>query len=351
MSEDTICQTAARIKFDQGHLSFIELRYNYAVMSRLKKAIRAQKQALEELAAEPLQKLAEKCAPHWREPEDLDRILQEGIPTLPHCNMIYAVNTDGILISANIGSDRLDTQWRGVDLTGRPYFDNELPAAQRAISNVYTSRLTTLPTLTLMQAVFAGKEYLGFIAADFSVDELPAVIAPQGSSTGHWQQYKGDPAIRGTLFMQERAISAMDLVLDEAMDIITALMQYQGIFHCKIHFSSSRVSLWSVDDPFDYQIHTVDELTDPDVCLAYPKRPLHPRAQVSEEDIAKVIELFKALRKADEIIYLRSASFNLINGMVGLTFSCDGSHYLHYSEFIKKGSDFWFGAQAEMQST
>jgi len=136
----------------------------------------------------------------------------------------------------------------------------------------------------------------------------------------------------------------MDKVLDEVMEIITDLMQHHGIFHTKIHFSSSRASFWSVDDPFDYTIHLVDEITNPDRCLAYPRRKLHQRVQVSEPDIAQVLSLFKALRHADETIYLRSASFNVINGMVGLTFSCDGSHFLHYQEFIDKDTDFWFGA-------
>jgi hypothetical protein len=27
--------------------------------------------------------------------------------------------------------------------------------------------------------------------------------------------------------------------------------------------------------------------------------------------------------------------------MVGLTFSCDGSHYLPWDEFLSKGYDFW----------
>ncbi|MCK7471133.1 MAG: hypothetical protein MZU95_10405 [Desulfomicrobium escambiense] len=36
----------------------------------------------------------------------------------------------------------------------------------------------------------------------------------------------------------------------------------------------------------------------------------------------RVLVQFKALRFADETIYLRSGSINVMNGMVGLTFSC-----------------------------
>jgi hypothetical protein len=49
------------------------------------------------------------------------------------------------------------------------------------------------------------------------------------------------------------------------------------------------------------------------------------------------------LRFADETIYLRAASLNIVNGMVGLNFSCDGSHYMHYEEFLEKSMPFWFG--------
>ena len=55
---------------------------------------------------------------------------------------------------------------------------------------------------------------------------------------------------------------------------------------------------------------------------------------------------FKALRFADETIYLRSCSINIMNGMLGLTFSCDGSHYMPVEEFLDKDLSFWFGSLA-----
>jgi hypothetical protein len=313
-------------------------------MSRHKQIITEKKRALESRNAEPLKQLAEQAAAVWQEPDQLDVLLQQGIGQLPHCSLIFAVDTKGILISSNVENNGLDTQWRGTELINRPFLENNLPYSGLTISHVYTSRHTMQPTLTVMQAVRRADEILGFIAADFDVDALPA--SPVNGAEllpAAWQQYKGDPAIRGTVFLQERILSAMDKVLDEAMDIITELMQHHGVFHSKIHFSSSRVSFWSVDDPYEYIIHTVDELIDPDVCLAYPRQPQFERIQVSEADIARILNLFKALRNADETIYLRSSSLNLINGMVGLTFSCDGSHYLHYQEFLAMDTTFWFG--------
>jgi len=45
-----------------------------------------------------------------------------------------------------------------------------------------------------------------------------------------------------------------------------------------------------------------------------------------------------------ESIYLRQSSINLFNGMVSLTFSCDGSHYLSHQRFLDADAAFWFGA-------
>jgi hypothetical protein len=61
-------------------------------------------------------------------------------------------------------------------------------------------------------------------------------------------------------------------------------------------------------------------------------------------DVTRILESLRALRLADENIYLRMSSINLFNGMISLTFSCDGSHYMRHDEFLDKGGAFWFGA-------
>jgi len=48
----------------------------------------------------------------------------------------------------------------------------------------------------------------------------------------------------------------------------------------------------------------------------------------------------------DETFYLLMASVNLFNGMISVTFSCDGSHYMRYDEFLTKSHSFWFGTGA-----
>jgi len=51
--------------------------------------------------------------------------------------------------------------------------------------------------------------------------------------------------------------------------------------------------------------------------------------------------MLSTLRHKDDSIYLRSGSLNIINGMVGLVFSCDGSHYIEYQEFLRRQDDVY----------
>jgi hypothetical protein len=43
------------------------------------------------------------------------------------------------------------------------------------------------------------------------------------------------------------------------------------------------------------------------------------------------------------VLYLGTGSLNVVDGMVGLTFSCDGTHYLPDGEFLDKPDSFWCG--------
>jgi hypothetical protein len=48
-------------------------------------------------------------------------------------------------------------------------------------------------------------------------------------------------------------------------------------------------------------------------------------ACIPPERIREVLIRLKALRQVDENIYLRAGSLNVVNGLVGLNFSCDGT--------------------------
>jgi hypothetical protein len=158
-----------------------------------------------------------------------------------------------------------------------------------------------------------------------------------------WRQVKGDPAIRGTLFQQTRTESPMDRHMQTALSILEELLAERGVFQCQIHFSSSQAIIWTIDDPLRYRILDYEALTDPDICLLYPSRPYPVNARIPRTEITRILSAMQGLRKVDMTIYLRTASINIYNGMVSLTFSCDGSHYMHYDEFLAKGASFWSG--------
>jgi hypothetical protein len=80
--------------------------------------------------------------------------------------------------------------------------------------------------------------------------------------------------------------------------------------------------------------------------MLYPRQPYPADAQIPQERIGSILRGMRQLRTADETLYLRSASINIFNGMVSLTFSCDGSHYMSWHEFLAKDMKFWVGCAA-----
>lgn len=149
-----------------------------------------------------------------------------------------------------------------------------------------------------------------------------------------WLQIRGDPSVSQFVFEQARVTNEFDARLDEVLDRTGALILRHGVFHAKVHFSTGQVTLWLLDDPLRYRVHITEEFLDPDICLAYPRQPYAEEAIIPSPEVSNVLAEFKRLRMLDHHIYLRSGSLNVVNGLVGLNFSCDGSHYLNYAEFI-----------------
>lgn len=121
-------------------------------------------------------------------------------------------------------------------------------------------------------------------------------------------------------------------------------MLQHGVFHFKLHYSSSRITLWLYDQPHHYCLHNIEDLLDKSIFKRYPIRAYPEEACFDAHKLGTILNQFKALRFADEIIYLRSASINVINGMVGLNFSCDGSHYIPINEFVDNAMEYWLGS-------
>ena len=308
-------------------------------MTLIVNSIEEQKAALSAKLVSPMEKLAQQCAAIWPDKAALDRVLSAGFSTIPLCRLVYAIDPAGRQISANVSAHELSERFYGQDLSRRPFMTDVLPSRGFILSDVYVSRGTERPTVTAVLAVLKGERVAGFIAADFDLRDLPLSDAPATSSPT-WRQIKGDPSIRETVFMQQRANSALDQHIDDVNATINELMCERGIFHVQIHFSSSRATLWSMADPFCYRVHVLEEIINPAVCLEYAKQPYPARAIVPAAQVRMVLEKFKQLRIADNVIYLRSGSLNIINVIVGLTFSCDGSHYIPVHEFLSDECKF-----------
>lgn len=68
---------------------------------------------------------------------------------------------------------------------------------------------------------------------------------------------------------------------------------------------------------------------------------------IPADRVADILDNLRALRYMDENLYLRSGMLNIFNGLVGLTFSCDGSHYMPWDELLEKDLAFWVGKALE----
>jgi len=310
-----------------------------------KEAVHNQRVALAQILSAPLACIAQRCEMVWGQRELLDRILSEGLVTVPHCVFLYALDANGVQITDNVSKTGLMPEHFGRDRSKRPYMREAVPSWGFLLSDAYLSERANRPSLTALQIVRRDDEVLGFIGADFDLRDLP-VTSEVYEESHDWRQIKGDPAIRGSVFQQHRVDSLMDNNLQTACAIIEELITDRGMFQGVIHFSSSRATIWFVDDPFRYRILDSDALSDPDICMLYPACPYPEDALIPAERVCSILRGMCKLRLADETLYLRSSSINIFNGMISLTFSCDGTHYMSWEEFLQKDTSFWTGCAA-----
>jgi len=312
--------------------------------TKLQKVVKKQRHILKELLFDSMSELSTACAEKMHDRQALEDILSSEMSNADYCKYLWVLDKTGRQLTDNVMRTGIKQGQVGRDRAARPYLQRALKGKDYYLSEAYISRNRKRPSLTAVKSIYDKNGHVnGYLGADFDLRELPNT-ADVYENEKNWQQVKGDPAIRSGLFSQHRVESAMDAQIDKVLSVMQELMLEHGVFHAKLHFSSSRATLWLVDNPFDYQILNIDELSDPDICLAFRRQKYFERAIVDAENIARVFHQFKELRFADETIYLRSASLNVVNGMVGLNFSCDGSHYMHYKEFLEKNTTFWFGS-------
>jgi hypothetical protein len=150
-----------------------------------------------------------------------------------------------------------------------------------------------------------------------------------------WLQIKGDPSVRRFLFEQKREGSLFDRRIDELMGVVENFLTMRGVFHAKIHFSSTQLTCWFYNDPYRYQVFVGEEIFQPGFLEQFAPAVCAERPQIAPSEVHNILQEFRRMRLTDETVYLRNASINLINGLIGMTFSCDGSHYIPYEEFYE----------------
>jgi hypothetical protein len=303
------------------------------------------KDHIKQYLKKPLKQLAKQLVPVWGDSAAMNAVLAKAVKgcDMDHvCKLIYAVDEHYIQVSDTHAPGYADNTFIGQDLSQRAYFLARKKTGF-SLSEIYVSKQDHRSCITAVKTVRRNKELLGYVCADMS----PSVLLQDGDYIRDRKmglQLRGDPSIRGTLFMQTRTFSEMDQNIDDVIAIIEELLLERGVFHAKLHFSSSRSTLWLYADPYRYRVHPLHELLSA-VSLAYPRRPYPREALVDATQVHTTLARFRALREADEVVYLRAASLNIINGQVSLNFSCDGSYYMPAEEFLDKGLEFWFGQQ------
>lgn len=317
----------------------------------IENSIKHIRQELSSFLCAPLKRLSDELVPIFHDRNLIENHLKHYFAIFKQCKHLYVLDNRAIQLTSNLTRDGIIDNHYGRDRSTRPYMQFEDQNNPFYLSEAYISKNKKRPSVTAVHKIIdPSGQLLGYVGIDYDLRELPNLEQLLQEHKQHWQQIKGDPAIRGSLFTQQRIQSQMDMHMDDIFALMEELFVDRGIFHGKFHFSSSRTTIWSVTDPYSYQILTLAELIDPDVCLLFERRPYFEKAIVPAEKIRDIFEYFRRLRFADENIYLRAGSINIVNGMVGLNFSCDGSHYLPYGEFLDKGLSFWFGKENDLDS-
>jgi hypothetical protein len=156
-----------------------------------------------------------------------------------------------------------------------------------------------------------------------------------------WLQIKGDPSVRAFLFQQSRVESLFDAEIDRIHAIIYDLLRHKGAFHVKVHYSSSQLTCWFADDAYRYRVYVKDEVLEPGFLDQFRDCTIeHLQPLINDMDMLAILKEFRRLRMTDQTIYMRNASINRVNGQIGMTFSCDGAHYIDHKTFFEKLETF-----------
>jgi len=329
----------------------------------LHSTVSAQRARLNEELYRPMRRLADACQARWGDKAALEQILQDGIETVPYSKYLYVLDEHGRQITANASRDGLLPEHEGRDRSDRSYVREALGMLQMlAGSRMSQEQMQVWPTLTngepaedffLAQAYISLKalrpsltafvflrdsdgRLIGLLGADFALRDLPESgrIHTESRIARQFAPAVGRSGVGADT-------SRMDEKIDTVISVLEEMILVRGVFHVKVHFTSSQTVIWSMDEPFRYRLLSIEEVTDPDTCLAYPKHEYPADAMVPRDAVRTILQNFRKLRSVSGAFNLRSASLNIFNGMVGLTFASQNSHYLPYERFLDADPGLW----------
>ncbi len=304
----------------------------------IKQTIGEQRKVLTALLEPTMLNLSKACSFFWSDLDTLDKVLSTHFTSIPHCHLIYALDKFGKQKSSNVNANGIDSSFRNQDLSRRP-FAVSYPKRQFTLSSVYDSNSTGHPCLSAVQPVIDEREFLGFLVADFDIRRLPLV--KKTNSNRHQFQQQSSINVPNSSHLG-RTTNFFDKYLNDIHRILTNLICEHGVFHITIHYTDAKTMLWQMNEPYQYRLYNAEQLLNPDMCLAYPRRSYPDKASISTRVVHSALERFRTLRLADDRIYLRSASLNIMNGMISLSFSFEGSQYMLAEVFLTKDLSYWF---------
>jgi hypothetical protein len=180
---------------------------------------------------------------------------------------------------------------------------------------------------------------------------------------------KGDKSLRESVYNRERAFNIVDDHLDELVDVWLFLLLKTGAYRLVIGLNNAEVRVASVFDPFNTEVHLVDDLLKPDyVDFHFNKISLDKKDKLikriylmlekdktfallskdwqqslldrnqkmqqltHEDDLNFILQNIPKLRHL-EGYYLRSITINLFNSTVSMSFNCDGTQIMSHKNF------------------
>ena len=334
--------------------------------------ISRQREALMKLFYRPMQSIGLACSQRMGSSgnemtyrSELDKFLTEYFNKIPYCKYLYVLNREGVQISSSMSREGLLVEHCGRDRSDRPYMrealsvaafldksretfyqqwpylDETTQAVDFLLCDAYISQHALRPSMTAIMFVRDHDgELLGFVGADFALRDLPQsnAVYKEERRARHFSVGAG---LSQATSQREHYHSRLDQNLTTVMSVLEELIQFHGVFHVKLHFSSSQAVIWQMDDPYRYRILSISDLLDPDTCLAYPSRTYPQSAMIRRDEVRDILEYLGRLRMQNDAIYLRSGSVNIYNGMIGISFSSEGSHYIPHEQFLKTDLTLW----------